>query len=72
MNGFAHRLRCWRYLMEQRLAGRYVFIHISNKCGGTSVEAALGIPKMHGPLQLAGMELAAQRMAVLLLRRLVV
>ena len=46
MNGFTHRLRCWRYLLEQRLAGRYVFIHI-NKCGGTSVEAALGIPKMH-------------------------
>lgn len=46
MNGFAHRLRCWRYLLEQRRSARYVFIHI-NKCGGTSVEAALGIPKLH-------------------------
>jgi chondroitin 4-sulfotransferase 11 len=35
------------YLLRQRLMGSYVFIHI-NKCGGTSVEAALGIPvKVH-------------------------
>jgi hypothetical protein len=44
--GLGHRLDCWSYLLRQRLGGRYVFIHI-NKCGGTSVEAALGIPKMH-------------------------
>ena len=36
-----------RYLLRQRAAGPYVFIHI-NKCGGTSVEAALRIPvKIH-------------------------
>ena len=35
------------YLLRQRLMGGYVFIHI-NKCGGSSVEAALGIPvKVH-------------------------
>jgi hypothetical protein len=32
------------YYRWQRRFGRVVFIHI-NKCGGTSIEAALGIPK---------------------------
>lgn len=31
------------YLQHQRLFGKWAFIHI-NKCGGTSVEHALGIP----------------------------
>lgn len=34
------------YLREQRRAGAFSFVHI-NKCGGTSVEKTLGIPKIH-------------------------
>lgn len=35
------------YLARQRLFGKFAFIHI-NKCGGTSIESALGIPiKIH-------------------------
>ena len=34
------------YLDAQRRMGSFVFIHI-NKCGGTSVERALGLPKIH-------------------------
>lgn len=51
---FVRRLRYRRhlrvkrtYLAQQAASGRYCFIHI-NKCGGTSVEKALGIPvKIH-------------------------
>jgi chondroitin 4-sulfotransferase 11 len=44
---FRFHLRRLDYLIRQRLSGSYVFIHI-NKCGGTSVEKALGIPvKIH-------------------------
>lgn len=60
MNGLAYRLRCWQYLLEQRLAGRYVFIHI-NKCGGTSVEAALGIPKLHDSARLRRLKIGRHR-----------
>ena len=43
--------RLARYLLRQRASARYVFIHI-NKCGGTSVEAALRIPiKIHDSAQ---------------------
>ena len=34
------------YLRQQRRAGTFSFVHI-NKCGGTSVERALGLPKIH-------------------------
>ena len=34
------------YLRAQQRDGTYPFIHI-NKCGGTSVEQALGLPKIH-------------------------
>lgn len=34
------------YLQAQKHRGTYAFIHI-NKCGGTSVERALGLPKIH-------------------------
>ena len=59
-DGFRERQRCWRYLLEQRLAGRYVFIHI-NKCGGTSVEAALGIPKLHDTARLRRLKIGRRR-----------
>lgn len=39
-----------RYIEEQRRAGTFCFIHI-NKCGGTSIEAALGMPKIHDTAQ---------------------
>ena len=38
------------FIEQQRETGTYAFIHI-NKCGGTSVEAALGIPKVHDTAQ---------------------
>ena len=38
------------FIQQQRETGTYAFIHI-NKCGGTSVEAALGIPKVHDTAQ---------------------
>jgi hypothetical protein len=38
------------YLAEQKAQGRWAFIHI-NKCGGTSVEKALDIPKIHDTAQ---------------------
>ena len=54
MGALGYRLKYCDYLLRQRLGGRYVFIHI-NKCGGTSVEAALGIPvKIHDPPGSAG------------------
>jgi len=60
-DGFRERQRCWWYLLEQRLAGRYVFIHI-NKCGGTSVEAALGIPvKIHDTARMRRLKLGQRR-----------
>jgi len=59
-DGFRERQRCWWYLLEQRLAGRYVFIHI-NKCGGTSVEAALGIPKLHDTARLRRLKIGRRR-----------
>ena len=37
------RLSVLAYIAHQRFFGRVAFIHI-NKCGGSSVEAALGIP----------------------------
>ncbi len=47
MTSLRYRVRYLDYLLRQRAWGSYVFIHI-NKCGGTSVEAALGIPvKIH-------------------------
>ena len=38
------------YIDELRSRGTYAFSHI-NKCGGTSVEKALGIPKIHDTAQ---------------------
>ena len=56
-----YRLRYYDYLLRQRLGGRYVFIHI-NKCGGTSVEAALGIPvKIHDSARVRRQKLGASR-----------
>lgn len=40
------RLRYLLFWADQRFSSNYAFIHI-NKCGGTSVENALGIPKTH-------------------------
>ncbi|MGB3166631.1 MAG: sulfotransferase family 2 domain-containing protein [Alteraurantiacibacter sp.] len=42
----SHSARKSLFLFRQRLSGKVSFIHI-NKCGGTSVEAAMGIPKIH-------------------------
>lgn len=39
-------LQKYVYLGRQKYFGGIAFIHI-NKCGGTSVEAALGIPQIH-------------------------
>lgn len=39
-----------RYLSDQARNGLFCFIHI-NKCGGTSVEKALGLPKIHDTAQ---------------------
>ncbi len=44
------RLRVKTYLKHQALFGKTCFIHI-NKCGGTSVEAALGMPLIHDTAQ---------------------
>ena len=56
-----YRLRYVDYLIRQRTSGTYVFIHI-NKCGGTSVEAALGIPlKIHDTARLRRMKLGRRR-----------
>lgn len=38
------------YLDAQARSGTFAFIHI-NKCGGTSVEKALGLPKIHDTAQ---------------------
>ncbi len=42
----AIRARTRLFLLHQRHFGRVCFIHI-NKCGGTSVERALGLPLIH-------------------------
>lgn len=59
--GLQFRIRYYDYLLRQRLAGEYVFIHI-NKCGGTSVEAALGIPvKIHDTARLRRIKIGRRR-----------
>ena len=61
MPSIRHRLRYFRYLIRQRRSGQYVFIHI-NKCGGTSVEAALGIPiKLHDTARLRRLKIGRRR-----------
>ena len=56
-----YRMRYYDYLLRQRLGGLYVFIHI-NKCGGTSVESALGIPvKIHDTARLRRLKLGRRR-----------
>jgi len=61
MATLAYRLRYLEYLLRQRLSGRFVFIHI-NKCGGTSVEAALDIPvKIHDTARLRRLKLGRRR-----------
>lgn len=54
-------LRRADFVIRQRLAGQYVFIHI-NKCGGTSVEAALKIPvKLHDMARVRRMKIGRRR-----------
>lgn len=61
MLNLKYRVRYVDYLLRQRLAGQYVFIHI-NKCGGTSVEAALQIPvKIHDTARLRRLKLGRRR-----------
>lgn len=61
MASIEYRLRYLDYLIRQRLSGRFVFIHI-NKCGGTSVEAALGIPvKIHDTARMRRRKLGRRR-----------
>jgi hypothetical protein len=61
MPSIRDRLRYYRYLIRQRRSGQYVFIHI-NKCGGTSVEAALGIPiKLHDTARLRRLKIGRRR-----------
>lgn len=61
MASIEYRIRSIDYLTRQRLSGRFVFIHI-NKCGGTSVEAALGIPvKIHDTAQRRRLKLGRRR-----------
>jgi hypothetical protein len=56
-----YRIRYIDYLLRQRMAGQYVFIHI-NKCGGTSVEKALGIPiKIHDTAERRRLKLGRRR-----------
>jgi chondroitin 4-sulfotransferase 11 len=61
MPNLRHHLRRVRFLLRQRAAGRFVFIHI-NKCGGTSVEAALGIPcKIHDTARARRLKIGRRR-----------
>lgn len=44
------RIKVW-WLYKQRFLGNYAFVHVP-KCGGTSIEAALGVPwKIHKTAQ---------------------
>jgi hypothetical protein len=57
----SYKLHCAEFLLWQRLAGEVVFIHI-NKCGGSSVEAALGIPvKIHDTAAARRRKIGTQR-----------
>lgn len=61
MASIEYRFRYIEYLIRQRLSGRFVFIHI-NKCGGTSVETALGIPiKIHDTARMRRLKLGRRR-----------
>lgn len=57
-----HGGRSWTdsYLHTQKKKGRWAFIHI-NKCGGTSVEHALNIPKIHDTARMRRDILGAER-----------
>ena len=52
------------FIREQRRTGTFVFIHI-NKCGGTSVEQALGLPKIHDTARARRDKLGAERWAAM-------
>lgn len=61
VRSFNYRMQYLDFLLRQRTSGRYVFIHI-NKCGGTSVERALGIPiKIHDTARRRRMKLGQRR-----------
>ena len=61
MVNLRYHWRRTRYLLRQRAGGAYVFIHI-NKCGGMSVEAALGIPvRLHDSARVRRLKLGARR-----------
>lgn len=56
-----YKLRCAEFLLRQRLTGEAIFIHI-NKCGGSSVEEALGIPvKIHDTAAARRRKIGARR-----------
>lgn len=46
MTNLIRKTRLAKFWFEQKTFSRICFIHV-NKCGGTSVEKALGIPKVH-------------------------
>ena len=61
MASIEYRFRYLDFLLRQRLSGRFVFIHI-NKCGGTSVETALGIPlKIHDTARMRRLKIGQKR-----------
>ncbi len=51
-----------RYRRDKAIQRPYCFIHI-NKCGGTSVEAALGLPLIHDTAQQRRARIGAERWA---------
>lgn len=60
MNVYQDARRRFKFWLQQKSVDRYAFIHI-NKCGGTSIERCLNIPKIH--------DTAAERIERMGLRR---
>ena len=50
MKDLARKIKFTKFWFNQLYRDQYSFIHI-NKCGGTSVEHALGIPKIHDTVE---------------------